>query len=244
MVVKRLVLASPRGYCAGVERAVETVTRALELHGAPVYVRKQIVHNAHVVRELEERGAVFVEEVAQVPSGGFVVFSAHGVSPAVRHSARFRGLRAIDATCPLVSKVHAEARHFARLGYTILLIGHAGHEEVEGTTGEAPQAVVLVETAEQAGGIVLPQTEKLVYLTQTTLSVDETDEIVAVPRRRFPAIEAPKKDDLLRDDESPARGEAGPCGGRPAPRHRIAQQLELEPPGRRCQGRRHRGLPH
>ena len=196
MVVKRLVLASPRGYCAGVERAVETVTRALELHGAPVYVRKQIVHNAHVVRELEERGAVFVEEVAEVPSGGFVVFSAHGVSPAVRHSARFRGLRAIDATCPLVSKVHAEARHFARLGYTILLIGHAGHEEVEGTTGEAPQAVVLVETAEQAGGIVLPQTVKLVYLTQTTLSVDETDEIVAVLRRRFPAIEAPKKDDI------------------------------------------------
>ena len=196
MVVKRLVLASPRGYCAGVERAVETVTRALELHGAPVYVRKQIVHNAHVVRELEERGAVFVEEVAEVPSGGFVVFSAHGVSPAVRHSARFRGLRAIDATCPLVSKVHAEARHFARLGYTILLIGHAGHEEVEGTTGEAPQAVVLVETAEQAEGIVLPQTEKLVYLTQTTLSVDETDQIVAVLRRRFPAIEAPKKDDI------------------------------------------------
>jgi 4-hydroxy-3-methylbut-2-enyl diphosphate reductase len=195
-VVKRLVLASPRGYCAGVERAVETVTRALELHGAPVYVRKQIVHNAHVVRELEERGAVFVEEVAEVPSGGFVVFSAHGVSPAVRHSARFRGLRAIDATCPLVSKVHAEARHFARLGYTILLIGHAGHEEVEGTTGEAPQAVVLVETAEQAEGIVLPQTEKLVYLTQTTLSVDETDQIVAVLRRRFPAIEAPKKDDI------------------------------------------------
>ena len=149
-----------------------------------------------MVRELEERGAVFVEEVAEVPSGGFVVFSAHGVSPAVRHSARFRGLRAIDATCPLVSKVHAEARHFARLGYTILLIGHAGHEEVEGTTGEAPQAVVLVETAEQAGGIVLPQTEKLVYLTQTTLSVDETDQIVAVLRRRFPAIEAPKKDDI------------------------------------------------
>ncbi|HUC35018.1 MAG TPA: 4-hydroxy-3-methylbut-2-enyl diphosphate reductase [Gaiellaceae bacterium] len=195
-MVKRLVLASPRGYCAGVERAVETVTRALELHGAPVYVRKQIVHNAHVVRELEERGAVFVEEVAEVPSGGFVVFSAHGVSPAVRHSARFRGLRAIDATCPLVSKVHAEARHFARLGYTILLIGHAGHEEVEGTTGEAPQAVVLVETAEQAERIILPQTEKLVYLTQTTLSVDETDQIVAVLRRRFPAIEAPKKDDI------------------------------------------------
>ncbi len=195
-MVKRLVLASPRGYCAGVERAVETVTRALELHGAPVYVRKQIVHNAHVVRELEDRGAVFVEEVAEVPPGGFVVFSAHGVSPAVRHSARFRGLRAIDATCPLVSKVHAEARHFARLGYTILLIGHAGHEEVEGTMGEAPKAVLLVETAEQAERIVPPQIEKLVYLTQTTLSVDETEQIVAVLRRRFPGIEAPKKDDI------------------------------------------------
>jgi 4-hydroxy-3-methylbut-2-enyl diphosphate reductase len=195
-VVKRLVLASPRGYCAGVERAVETVERALELHGAPVYVRKQIVHNTHVVRDLEERGAVFVEDVAEVPPGSFVVFSAHGVSPAVRHSARFRGLRAIDATCPLVSKVHAEARHFARLGYTILLIGHAGHEEVEGTTGEAPQSVLLVETAEQAEQIVPPQTDRLVYLTQTTLSVDETDEIVAVLRRRFPGIEAPKKDDI------------------------------------------------
>ena len=195
-MVKRLVLASPRGYCAGVERAVETVERALELHGAPVYVRKQIVHNAHVVRDLEGRGAVFVDNVAQVPEGSLVVFSAHGVSPAVRHSARFRGLRAIDATCPLVSKVHAEARHFARLGYTIFLIGHAGHEEVEGTTGEAPQSIVLVENAEQAESVTAPQTERIVYLTQTTLSVDETDEIVAVLRRRFPRIEAPKKEDI------------------------------------------------
>src|SRR6188508_381805 len=185
-VVKRLVLASPRGYCAGVERAVETVERALDLHGAPVYVRKQIVHNAHVVRELESRGAVFVDSVAEVPPNGLLVFSAHGVSPAVRHSARFRGLRTIDATCPLVSKVHAEARHFARLGYTIFLIGHAGHEEVDGTTGEAPQSTLLVETAEQAETVVPPQTEKLVYLTQTTLSVDDTDEIVAILRRRFP----------------------------------------------------------
>src|SRR5262245_34865935 len=195
-VVKRLVLASPRGYCAGVERAVETVERALELHGAPVYVRKQIVHNVHVVRDLEERGAVFVDSVAEVPPEGLVVFSAHGVSPAVRHSARFRGLRTIDATCPLVSKVHAEARHYARLGYTIFLIGHAGHEEVEGTTGEAPQSILLVETVEQARTIVPPQSERLVYLTQTTLSVDETGEIVTVLRRRFPGIEAPPKDDI------------------------------------------------
>ena len=195
-VVKRLVLASPRGYCAGVERAVETVEQALELHGAPVYVRKQIVHNAHVVRDLESRGAVFVDSVAEVPPDGLLVFSAHGVSPAVRHNARFRGLRTIDATCPLVSKVHAEARHFARLGYTIFLIGHAGHEEVEGTTGEAPQSIVLVENAEQAESVTAPQTERIVYLTQTTLSVDETDEIVAVLRRRFPRIEAPKKEDI------------------------------------------------
>jgi 4-hydroxy-3-methylbut-2-enyl diphosphate reductase len=195
-VVKRLVLASPRGYCAGVERAVETVERALELHGAPVFVRKQIVHNAHVVRALEERGAVFVENVSEVPSGAIVVFSAHGVSPAVQHSARFRGLRAIDATCPLVSKVHAEARHFARLGFTIFLIGHAGHEEVEGTTGEAPRSILLVESVEQAETVTPPQTERLAYLTQTTLSVDESDEIVRVLRSRFPKIEAPKKDDI------------------------------------------------
>jgi 4-hydroxy-3-methylbut-2-en-1-yl diphosphate reductase len=154
------------------------------------------VHNAHVVRDLESRGAVFVDSVAEVPPDGLLVFSAHGVSPAVRHSARFRGLRTIDATCPLVSKVHAEARHFARLGYTIFLIGHAGHEEVEGTTGEAPQSIVLVENADQAESVSAPQTERIVYLTQTTLSVDETDEIVAVLRRRFPRIEAPKKEDI------------------------------------------------
>jgi 4-hydroxy-3-methylbut-2-enyl diphosphate reductase len=195
-VVKRLVLASPRGYCAGVERAVETVERALELHGAPVYVRKQIVHNAHVVRDLEQRGAIFVENVSEVPPGAIVVFSAHGVAPAVHHSARFFGLRTIDATCPLVSKVHAEARHYARLGYTIVLIGHAGHAEVEGTTGEAPRSILLVESAEQAETVTPPQTERLAYLTQTTLSVDETDEIVRVLRRRFPDIEAPKKEDI------------------------------------------------
>ena len=204
-MVKRLVLASPRGYCAGVERAVETVERALELHGAPVYVRKQIVHNAHVVRDLERRGAVFVDTVGEVPAGSNVVFSAHGVSPAVRHSARFRGLRAIDATCPLVSKVHVEARHFARLGYTIFLIGHAGHEEVEGTTGEAPQSILLVETAKQAETVVPPQTEKLVYLTQTTLSVgryrrDRRDPPPPFPGRRG----AQEGRHLLRDDEPAA----------------------------------------
>jgi 4-hydroxy-3-methylbut-2-en-1-yl diphosphate reductase len=195
-VVKRLVLASPRGYCAGVERAVETVERALELHGAPVYVRKQIVHNAHVVSDLEQRGAVFVGNVSEVPPGAVVVFSAHGVAPAVHHSARFRGLRTIDATCPLVSKVHAEARHYARLGYTIFLIGHAGHEEVEGTTGEAPRSILLVESTEQAETVTPAQTQRLAYLTQTTLSVDDTDEIVRVLRRRFPNVEAPEKEDI------------------------------------------------
>jgi 4-hydroxy-3-methylbut-2-en-1-yl diphosphate reductase len=195
-VVTRLVLASPRGYCAGVERAVETVEQALELHGPPVYVRKQIVHNVHVVSELERRGAVFVESEADVPPGAVVVFSAHGVAPAVHERAEARRLRTIDATCPLVSKVHAEARHYAALGYTIFLVGHAGHEEVEGTTGEAPEAILLVESDEQARTVSPPQTERLVYLTQTTLSVDDTDEIVDILRRRFPALEAPKKEDI------------------------------------------------
>jgi 4-hydroxy-3-methylbut-2-enyl diphosphate reductase len=195
-VVKRLVLASPRGYCAGVERAVETVEQALELHGAPVYVRKQIVHNAHVVRGLEERGAIFVESEEEVPPGGLVVFSAHGVAPLVHERAAARGLRAIDATCPLVSKVHAEARHYARLGYTIFLIGHGGHEEVEGTMGEAPDAIVLVESVEQAATTEPLHSGPLVYLTQTTLSVDDTAEIIRALRRRFPALEAPPKEDI------------------------------------------------
>jgi 4-hydroxy-3-methylbut-2-enyl diphosphate reductase len=195
-VVKRIVLASPRGYCAGVERAVETVERALEHYGAPVYVRKQIVHNAHVVRELEARGAVFVESEEEVPEGATVVFSAHGVAPSVYSNARSRRLATIDATCPLVSKVHAEARHYAARGYTILLIGHAGHEEVEGTTGEAPDAIVLVESVEDVERLELPQAGRVAYLTQTTLSVDETAEIVDVLRRRFPGIEAPRKEDI------------------------------------------------
>ena len=195
-MVKRIVLASPRGYCAGVERAVETVERALEQRGAPVYVRRQIVHNAHVVRALEERGAVFVESEEDVPAGATVVFSAHGVSPAVHRRAVGRGLRIIDATCPLVSKVHAEARNYAARGYTILLIGHEGHEEVEGTTGEAPDATVLVGSVADAERIEVPPGTPLAYLTQTTLSVDETAGIVAALRRRFPHVEAPRKEDI------------------------------------------------
>jgi 4-hydroxy-3-methylbut-2-en-1-yl diphosphate reductase len=195
-LVKRVLLASPRGYCAGVERAVETVERALALYGAPVYVRKQIVHNSHVVRELEERGAIFVDSVDEIPEGSPVVFSAHGVAPAVREAANVRGLTSIDATCPLVTKVHTQARRYAEGGYTIVLIGHAGHEEVEGTTGEAPDATVLVESAADAEALALPTGARLAYITQTTLSVDETREIVEVLRRRFPAIEGPEKEDI------------------------------------------------
>jgi 4-hydroxy-3-methylbut-2-enyl diphosphate reductase len=189
-------LASPRGYCAGVERAVETVERALALYGKPVYVRKQIVHNSHVVRELEEQGAIFVDSVEDIPAGSPVVFSAHGVAPSVRAAADARDLTSIDATCPLVTKVHTQARRFAQRGCTIVLIGHAGHEEVEGTTGEAPEAIVLVESVADAEAIVLPDSGPLGYVTQTTLSVDETREIVEVLRRRFPRIEGPAKEDI------------------------------------------------
>jgi 4-hydroxy-3-methylbut-2-enyl diphosphate reductase len=194
-LVKRVLLASPRGYCAGVERAVETVRRALALYGAPVYVRKQIVHNSHVVRELEGDGAIFVDSVADVPEGSAIVFSAHGVAPAVREAADARGLAAIDATCPLVTKVHTQARRYAQQGYRIVLIGHAGHEEVEGTTGEAPDAIVLVQSVEDAERIELAG-PRLAYITQTTLSVDETREIVDVLRRRFPHIEGPAREDI------------------------------------------------
>ncbi|HZS25391.1 MAG TPA: 4-hydroxy-3-methylbut-2-enyl diphosphate reductase [Gaiellaceae bacterium] len=193
--MQRVLLASPRGYCAGVERAVDTVERALRLYGRPVYVRRQIVHNSHVVRDLEALGAVFVESVHDVPEGSPVVFSAHGVSPVVRATAARRGLLAIDATCPLVTKVHTQARRYAQAGYTIVFIGHAGHEEVEGTMGEAPDRTVLVETPAEAATVELPA-GPLAYITQTTLSVDETREIIAVLRARFPRIEGPAKDDI------------------------------------------------
>jgi 4-hydroxy-3-methylbut-2-enyl diphosphate reductase len=195
-MVKQVLLASPRGFCAGVERAIATVELALERYGPPVYVRRQIVHNAHVIRELERRGAVFVEDEREVPEGALLVFSAHGVAPTVRGNASRRGLRTIDATCPLVSKVHAEARLFASLGYAIVLIGHAGHDEVEGTLGEAPEAITLIETVEDAERFEPPPGRPLAYLTQTTLSVDDTNEIVSALRRRFPGIVAPKKDDI------------------------------------------------
>ena len=192
----RVLLASPRGYCAGVERAVDTVERALELYGRPVYVRKQIVHNTHVVRDLEERGAVFVDSVDDVPEGATVVFSAHGVSPAVRDAADARRLVTIDATCPLVTKVHTQARRYAEAGYTVVLIGHAGHEEVEGTIGEAPAATVLVQSAGDAERLSLPADANVAYITQTTLSVDETREIIDVLRRRFPQLRGPQREDI------------------------------------------------
>jgi len=195
-LVQRVILASPRGYCAGVERAVDTVERALQVYGEPVFVRKQIVHNSHVVRELSQRGAIFVDSVEDVPEGATLVFSAHGVAPAVREASAARSLTTIDATCPLVTKVHTQARRYADAGYTIVLIGHAGHEEVEGTTGEAPEAIVLVESVADAEALVLSPARRLAYITQTTLSVDETRAIVDVLRRRFPHIEGPQKEDI------------------------------------------------
>src|SRR5881227_998075 len=195
-VVTRVLLASPRGYCAGVERAVDTVERALRLYGRPVYVRKQIVHNSHVVRELEERGAVFVDTVDEVPEGATLVFSAHGIAPAVRAAADARKLTTIDATCPLVTKVHTQARRFAADGYTVVLIGHAGHEEVEGTMGEAPDAIVLVQSVDDAERLEVKDPQRIAYVTQTTLSVDETREIVAILHRRFPSLRGPEKEDI------------------------------------------------
>ena len=193
---RKVLLAKPRGYCAGVDRAVETVERVLQTQGAPVYVRKQIVHNLHVVRSLEAKGAIFVDETDEVPESATVVFSAHGVAPAVHQEAAARGLRTIDATCPLVTKVHNEARRFAREDYDILLIGHEGHEEVVGTTGEAPEHIHLVDGPDGVAGVRVRDERKVVWLSQTTLSVDETLETVAALRERFPALEAPPSDDI------------------------------------------------
>ena len=193
---EKLLLAAPRGYCAGVDRAVQTVERALELYGAPVYVRKEIVHNKHVVEQLRRRGAVFVEEETDVPEGETVVFSAHGVAPSVHAGAEARGLKTIDATCPLVTKVHVEARKFAAEGHTIVLIGHGGHEEVEGTMGEASASIVLVETEDDVDRLEVEDPERVAYISQTTLAVDETHAIIARLRERFPAIVGPRTDDI------------------------------------------------
>ena len=193
---RRVLLAKPRGYCAGVDRAVQAVEVALEMYGAPVYVRKQIVHNTHVVAGLEKRGAVFVEETDEVPEGAVIVFSAHGVAPQVREDAKKRGLRTIDATCPLVTKVHNEARRFAAQGYDILLIGHEGHEEVDGTTGEAPDHIRLVDGPAASDRTEVRDPAKVAWLSQTTLSVDETQQTVAALRKRFPLLIDPPSDDI------------------------------------------------
>ncbi len=195
-VPRTVLLASPRSFCAGVERAIAVVEQLLEQRGGPIYVRKQIVHNVHVVADLQARGAVFVEELDAVADGATVVFSAHGVSPAVRTEAADRGLEVIDATCPLVTKVHVEARRFAARGDTVILIGHAGHEEVEGTLGEAPEHTVLVQTASEVAGLAVVDPARVSYLTQTTLAVDETAEIVGALRARFPALRGPASDDI------------------------------------------------
>src|SRR5271166_3919758 len=194
--VEKLLLAAPRGYCAGVDRAVQTVERALDLHGAPVYVRKEIVHNKHVVEQLRERGAIFVEEQTDVPEGAVCVFSAHGIAPSVRAGAEERGLHTIDATCPLVTKVHREAVRFAGEGYTIVLVGHDGHEEVEGTMGEAPERIVLVQSEDDVDALEVENPERMAYITQTTLAVDETSSILARLRERFPSIVGPRTDDI------------------------------------------------
>ena len=194
---KKILLAAPRGYCAGVDRAVQTVERALELYGAPVYVRKEIVHNKHVVEQLRERGAIFVDELDDsIPEGATTVFSAHGVSPAVHADAERRGLQTIDATCPIVTKVHREAVKFAEDGYTIVLIGHDGHEEVEGTMGEAPDSIVLVETVDDVDRLEVDDPTRLAFISQTTLSVDETRAIIERLRERFPEIVGPRTDDI------------------------------------------------
>jgi 4-hydroxy-3-methylbut-2-en-1-yl diphosphate reductase len=211
---ERLLLAAPRGYCAGVDRAVQTVERALELYGPPVYVRKEIVHNKHVVEQLRARGAVFVDQETEVPEGETVVFSAHGVAPSVHRNAETRSLRTIDATCPLVTKVHVEAKKFAAQGYTIVLIGHAGHEEVEGTMGEAPEDIVLIETEDDVDRLEVADPERVAYISQTTLSVDETTAIIARLRERFPAAVGPRTDDICyatTNRQAAVRQMAGEC---------------------------------
>ena len=194
--VEKIMLAAPRGYCAGVDRAVQTVERALDRYGPPVYVRKEIVHNKHVVAQLRQQGAIFVDSELEIPEGSVTVFSAHGVAPVVHANATARQLRTIDATCPLVTKVHVEARRFAADGYTIILVGHDGHEEVEGTMGEAPESMILVQTEQDVDELVLEDPEKVAYISQTTLSVDETTGIIERLRERFPAIVGPRTDDI------------------------------------------------
>ena len=241
---EKLLLAAPRGYCAGVDRAVQTVEHALDLYGAPVYVRKEIVHNKHVVEQLRERGAIFVEEEGEVPEGETVVFSAHGVSPAVHANAEARELKTIDATCPLVTKVHVEAKKFAAEGYTIVMIGHNGHEEVEGTMGEAPDHIILIETEDEVDDLEVPDPDKVAFISQTTLAVDETRAIILKLREKFPNITGPAHRRHLLRHHQPPDGRAPDGGGvRPGAGHRLAQLVQLQPPGRGRPRPRRRLLP-
>src|SRR5213080_1484008 len=211
---EKLLLAAPRGYCAGVDRAMQTVERALDLYGAPVYVRKEIVHNKHVVEQLRERGAIFVDQETEVPEGQTVVYSAHGVAPCVHANSERLAHRTIDATCPLVTKVHVEAKKFAAQGYTIVLIGHAGHEEVEGTMGEAPEDIVLIETEQDVDELEVEDPDRVAFISQTTLSVDETAAIIRRLRERFPSIVGPRTDDICyatTNRQAAVREMAGEC---------------------------------
>ena len=240
-MVEKVLLASPRGYCAGVERAVETVERALELYGAPVYVRKQIVHNAHVVRDLEERGAIFVDDESDVPEGQTMVLSAHGVAPSVHANAEARGLRTIDATCPLVTKVHVQARRYAADGYTVILIGHAGHEEVVGTMGEIPDSIVLVESKEQVAALELPaRDEARLRHADDALGRRDRRGDRRAPRAVPRDPRAAARGHLLRHLEPPVGGQGAAREDRPAARDRLAELVELEPPGRDRARRRRR----
>ena len=249
--MKRVLVAAPRSFCAGVVRAIDIVEKLLEQHGPPVYVRHEIVHNVHVVRDLEARGAVFVESEDEVPEGELIVLSAHGVAPKVYEKCAERGLQVVDAVCPLVSKVHAEARRYAGRGLKIALVGHAGHVEVEGTMGEAPDSIVLVETPEDARALEVEDGEQVAYITQTTLSLDDTADVVDTLRERFPGSRrAAVRRHLLRDAEPPGRGQAHLRGGDARARRRLAHELERQPPGggrsrpgRRCLPHRRRGRP-
>ena len=230
---KRVLVAGPRSFCAGVVRAIDIVEELLKRHGPPVYVRHEIVHNVHVVRDLEERGAVFVESEEDVPEGALVVLSAHGVAPKVYEKCAERGLQVVDAVCPLVSKVHAEARRYAARGHKIALVGHAGHVEVEGTMGEAPDSIVLVETPEDVESIELEEGQRLAYLTQTTLSLDDTADVVDALREHAPGSRrAALGGHLLRDPEPPGRRQAHLRGGDARARRRLEGELEREPPRR------------
>ena len=241
---RKVLLAAPRGYCAGVDRAVVTVEKALALYGPPVYVRKQIVHNKFVVHALEERGAIFVDEVEEIPEGSTVIFSAHGVAPVVHEEAAARNLKTIDATCPLVTKVHAEARRFANEGYQILLVGHEGHEEVVGTMGEAPDAMVLVEDSADAERVTVPENERLVWLSQTTLSVDETLATVGALKERFPHLVSPPSDDICYATQNrQAAVKAIAEQLRRHDRRRLRQLVQLRPAGRGGPRGRREGVP-